>query len=85
MSKNSICPIDRTLSGATTPGQSGPENDGNKGVLHISQSSNITGALALDGLMSYPRHTLGKYYPSAEMQSVYPIAPADRRICMYIF
>ena len=32
---SSIWPIDRTLSGATTPGQSGPGSDGNEGVLHI--------------------------------------------------
>ena len=31
----SFRPIDRILSGATIQGQSGPENDGNKGVLHI--------------------------------------------------
>ena len=27
--------MDRTLSGATTPGQSGPGSDGNEGVLHM--------------------------------------------------
>ena len=26
--------IDRTLSGATTPGQSEPESDGDEGILH---------------------------------------------------
>ena len=36
-------PIDRTLSGATTPGQGGPGSNGNEGVLHIPQSSDITG------------------------------------------
>ena len=30
-----IRPIDRTLSGAITPAQSGPGSDGNEGVLHI--------------------------------------------------
>ena len=39
---NSIRPIDRTLSGATTPGQNGPWSDGNEGVLCIPQSSSIT-------------------------------------------
>ena len=33
-----IWPIDGTLSGDTTPGQSGPRNDGNNGVLHISKA-----------------------------------------------
>ena len=32
---SSIWPIDRTLSGATTPGQSRPGSDGNEGVLYI--------------------------------------------------
>ena len=31
----SIWPVDRTLSGATTRGHSGPENNDNEGVLHI--------------------------------------------------
>ena len=33
--------IGRTRSGAATPGQSGPESDGNEGVLRIPQRSNI--------------------------------------------
>ena len=39
---SSIWPIDRTLSGVTTPSQSGPGSDGNEGILCIPQSSNIT-------------------------------------------
>ena len=35
MSNSSFLPIDRTLLGATTPGQSGSGNDGNEGVLYI--------------------------------------------------
>ena len=35
MSKSSIWPIDRTLSGATTPGQSEPGSDGNGGIVCI--------------------------------------------------
>ena len=46
----SIWPIDRNLSGATTPGQSGPGSNGNEGVLHIPQSSKAR-ASPLDGLM----------------------------------
>ena len=52
--------IHRTLSGATTQDQSGPEIDGNKGVLCIPQSSSITGASTSDCSMSYPRHLLGE-------------------------
>ena len=39
MQFSSIWSIDRTLLSATTPGQSGPGSDGNKGVLRILQSS----------------------------------------------
>ena len=35
-------PIDRTLSGATTPGQRVPGSDGNERVLNIPQSRSIT-------------------------------------------
>ena len=55
------------LSGATTPGQSGPRSDGNEGVLNIPQSSSITGVSPSDCLLSYPGHLLGESYPSAEM------------------
>ena len=47
MSNSSIWPI-----GATTLNQSGPGRNGNEGVLHISQSSRITGASPSDCLMS---------------------------------
>ena len=69
--------MDRTLSGATNPGQSEPGTDGNEGVLCIPQSFSITGASPLDRFVSYPGHSLGMFYPSAEMQSVYSAAPAD--------
>ena len=52
---NSIGTIDRTLSGATTPGQSGPGSDGNEGVPRISQSSSITGTMSSECLVSYIR------------------------------
>ena len=38
---NSIWLIDRTLSGASTRGQSEPGSNGNEGVLYILQSSRI--------------------------------------------
>ena len=52
-----IQPIDRTLSGATTPGQSGPGSNGNEGILQIPQNS-TTGILPLDCLVSYPGYLL---------------------------
>ena len=66
----SIRTIDRTFLGATTPGQSGPRRDGSKGVFCIHQRSRIT-----DCLVSYPGQWSWEYYPSAEMQSVYSLAP----------
>ena len=41
-----------TLSGATTPAQSGPENDGSKEVLQIHRNFNITGTSPSDCLVS---------------------------------
>ena len=58
MSSSSIWLIDGTLSVATTLGQSEPESNGNKGVIHIPQNSK-TGASPSDGLMSYLGHLLG--------------------------
>ena len=77
MSNSCIWPIDRALSGATTPEQSGPGSDGNEGILRVPQSTSICEASESDCLLSYPGHSLGESYPSAEMQSVYSVAPAD--------
>ena len=65
------------LSGATIPGQSGLESNGNEGVLCIPQSSSIARASPSDCLVSYPGYTLGESYPSAEMHWVYSTAPID--------
>ena len=74
----SIWPIDRTLSGATTPSQSGPGSVGNEGVLRIPPNFSITGTSPSDCLVSYPGNSLdGGSYPSAEIQSVYSTASAD--------
>ena len=58
-------------------GKSGPGSTGNEGVLRIPQSSSITGASPTDYLVSYPGYLLVESYPSAEMQLLYSIAPAD--------
>ena len=69
--------MDRTLSGANIPCQSGPESDSNERVLHIPQSSNHTRTSPSDCLMSYPEHSFfwgfffAGIYSSAEKQSVY--------------
>ena len=75
MSNISICPIDRNLSGATTPGQSEPWSDSNEGVLCFPQSSSIIWALPSDCFVSYFWTVVGVFYPSAEMQSVYSATP----------
>ena len=77
MANSSIWPIDQTLSGATTSGQSGPGSDSNEGVFRIPQSSNITGASPSNCLTSYPGHLFGEFYLPAEVQSVYFTATAD--------
>ena len=59
---SSIWPIDETL-----PGYSGPGSNSNKRVLHIPQSSCITGTSSSDCLVSYP----------GQMQSMYSTAPAN--------
>ena len=79
MSNSSIWPIDRTLSGATTPGQSWPGSNGNEGVLRIPQSSNITGALPWllnvifrilvvgGGVLPLPRGAVGLFYSPSQL------------------
>ena len=59
MQYSSFWHINRTLSGATTPGQSGPWSDGNEEVLHIPQSSCIPGTSPSNCFVSYPGHTFG--------------------------
>ena len=73
-------PIDRTLSGATIPGQNRSGGDGNEGVLCIPQTSNITGASPSDSLVLYPGHSLGESYPSAVIQLVYSTALCNKQI-----
>ena len=79
---SSIWPIDWTLSSVTTPGQSGPGSDGNKGVFPIPQSPSITEASPSDCLVSYPGYSLrqGGSYSYAEIQSVYSAALANKAI-----
>ena len=75
---SSVWPIDTTLSGATTLGQSGPGSDGNEGISRIPQSSSITGTSLSDCLVWNPGHSLEVgSYPSAEKQSVYYTAPVN--------
>ena len=76
---SSIWPIDRTLSGATIPGQCRPGSYDNEGVLCIPQSFRITGTSPSDSLVSLSGHSLGDgwSYPFVKKQSVYSTAPVD--------
>ena len=76
LSCSSIWPIDKTLTGATTPSQSGTGSNSNKGELHIPQSSK-TGTSPSYSFMSYSGHSLVESYHNAEMQSMYSTVPAD--------
>ena len=82
---SSIWPIDKTQSCATTPGGSGPGNDGNEGVLCIPQNSSVTETSLSDFLVPFSWHTLGNSYPSAEMQSVYTTALVGQFFVFMIF
>ena len=57
-----IWPIDKTLSGATTSGQSGIGNNGNELLLQIPQSSRAR-ASPSGGLASYPGRSLVESIP----------------------
>ena len=64
---SSIWLIDRTLSGATTPGQCEPGSDGNKGVLRIPQISSNTGTLPSDCILSYQDTSWGGGFTSLQI------------------
>ena len=57
------------LTGTTTLDQSGPESNGNEGVLHIPQRSRSC-ALPSD-VVSYPEHLLGGGLTSLQRYSQY--------------
>ena len=57
---SSIWSIDKTISSATIPGQSGAGTDVNEGLIYIRQSSRITGASPSDCLESYSGYSLGR-------------------------
>ena len=72
MSNTSIWPIDRTLSSATTQDQSGPESNGNEGVLHIPQNFtdkslairwfNFISRALVGGVLPLCRDAVGVFY-----------------------
>ena len=69
--------MDRALSGATISDHNGPGSNGNEEAFRIPQRPSIIGTSPSDCLVSYPGHSLGESYPTAEVQSVYSTAQAD--------
>ena len=71
MVKNSIWPIDATLSGSTALDLSGPWSNGDKEVLDIFQNSSIRASTS-DAVLCHIQDTRWRWVPyiSAEMQSV---------------
>ena len=73
---SSIWLTDRTLSGATTPGQSGPGSDGNEEVLPPKLQHYWDLNIRYFKVIS--RILIRGFCPSAGNQSVYSTAPTDR-------
>ena len=71
----SISSIDRTLWGATIPGQKEHGSDANEKVLLVLKRSGITEASPSDCLLSYSEHSL--------VQSVYSTTTGDWTSYMY--
>ena len=77
MSSSYICSIDRTLSSASIPSQSGPERDGNEGVLHIPLNCRVSQAWLSECLVSIRTLFGWGLTHQTDMQSVYSTAPVD--------
>ena len=73
----SIWSIYRTLSSATTPGQSGPGRNGNEGGTPHSPKLKDYWNLTIRLFSVIIRTLVGGSYLSAEVQLVYSTAPAD--------
>ena len=85
MSNSSSWSIDRTLSSATTPGQSGPGSDGNEGILHIQLDWNFTIRLfsvifriIVGGVLPFCRDAVGVFYCSSYIERVLNISQSFR-------
>ena len=70
--------VDKTLSGASTSGQSELGAMALKEYSTFSKSPRLDGASPSNGLFSYLGRSLGgSFYSTAEKQSVYSSAPTD--------
>ena len=78
MSNSTIWPIDKTLSGTTTPGQSGPGSDWQWRSTQHSPKLQHYWSLIIRLFSVISGHSLGVgSYPSTKMHSLYSIAPAN--------
>ena len=71
-SQSSIWPIDMILSDVSNSDPSGAWNYGNEEVLHIPQSSSITGTPPSDYLVPYPGDSLGEVSPLCRRRNLQP-------------
>ena len=62
-----ICPIDRALPGATTPGQKGTGSDGNKVMFRIFDAPTSVQLHHLIVFIVISRTLVGQFYPSGEV------------------
>ena len=74
--KYTVWPIDRTLSSATSPGQSWPRSEINEEEFRFPQSSSITEISLSEPLVLNSRTLFGGSYPSIESQSEYFYSPS---------
>ena len=74
-SNNSFWPTDMTLLGTTNPGQSGLESNAMKKFSAFRKAPGLEIYHQVQFRLIYM--TLVGFYPSADMQSVYSIAPTD--------
>ena len=78
MSNSSICNIDKTLSGATTPSYCWSESESDEGALSISPKLQYYYSLTVRLFNVISGHSLGESYPFAAVESVYSTAQASR-------
>ena len=81
-SNSSIWPLDVSLKGIPTPGQSEHVSIDNVGVLHIRKSSRTKTSLSYD--LCHIQDTGWWGYFSTEMMSAYFTAPADWSLCLSV-
>ena len=84
---SSVWPIDKTLSGTTSPGQSGLSSDGNKGILHTSKSSSVTETSPSDCLVPYLQNALegSKRFSQCILQLQTTGRHRDKSNCQYLY